>query len=227
MGPKAVKATEVIVEALIDRSELVRESATASLESVNPKLYRPVMAILLDVDPRNVQLALGEVKAMGGDGGPVAPLLIAHLRSGGYAGTTKNLQNQGPRRRVRLQPRTVIECLEEISPESNDYGNLLLDITRLQRIPSGWVVAPDERRLVIGLVTKKVKAGLIEPKRAVSAFMDALADQNTTVDVIDGLVSIGSPAKAAVPVLRQLKLHSRQAVRDAASDAIERIEASQ
>jgi hypothetical protein len=133
----------------------------------------------------------------------------------------RQAMNRRPLGVISLPP--LLDCLEGVAPDSQEYSAVLLYIVRPQRNPSGNYVRHPVREHVIELIIKKVRAGHIEPKKATLALIDSLADGFSTAAVANALGLIGTDAKAALPALRRLKTHSDQAIRDAANEAIERI----
>jgi HEAT repeat protein len=218
LGPKAIGASESIINCLGSPSNLIRGSALAALESVNPELSGPVVTILVDDDSRMRTKAVHQIQAMAEKGKPAASLLVYIL--------TKGEQKTNQQFRGYVAGVDIINCLETIAPDMPDYCASLLLFAQ-QRVDGSGGVRIDiyaVKKRVIQLIPKKVQAGLLDPKKATLSLIECMNDRQTVVDAIHSAGILGSDAKAAITSLTQLKTNPSQAVREAASEALERIQ---
>jgi hypothetical protein len=220
IGRQGLPASELVIGALSDRSSLVREKALPALESVNPELYPLIVTLLVDRNASKRDGALDGLRNLGEPAKPAAPMLLymlnncASIRRSGY----------------NFSPSRVIDCLETICPDAPLYCEALLLFIQPSRnnmqhfdYYGSSEGNADSRPQAYRLIAEKVKHGLINPRKATEALTSALSDSTNIVVIIKSLGEIGQGAKSAIQVLTRLKLHENGSVRQAASDALDRI----
>ena len=220
LGAKAEPASEAIIIALVDRSKLVRERAMVALESVNPRLYTPIVTLLVEADVTKKQEALLQLTHLREAGKPSAPLLLVFLQREAYS-----FQLTGP-----VHPSWYIRCLQEMTPEGTEFNETLLAFIRPKRSPyaqNSYLFSrheEDVRAALYPLIGSKIKKSIIDVKHAVPILTIALADEQNLIAIVKVLEEIGPEAKNAIPALKKLKLHPQMEVRVAVTDALERID---
>jgi HEAT repeat protein len=214
MGEEAKDISRDLVAAMAGEGATINPQVAAEiLEKINPDLYTAVTTILVDEDFSKKMQAVQTISTMGEDGAAAVPALLAFCRSG--RSTFANVAYEGKagalRAMVRVahrDPKVISTVLEAISTDV--AADAIKD----------FLGRPQLRLLAIELLPELE----LSPKVTVPKLMSALHDRHGRIAAINALAEIGPDAKAAVTALRQLKFDSVQAVREAAANALEKID---
>ena len=74
-GQEAKSATAALIESMVEVWPTNKEEFLDALESINRKIHKPVLTLLIDQDFNKIIKALGEIQALGADGIPAITLL--------------------------------------------------------------------------------------------------------------------------------------------------------
>jgi hypothetical protein len=202
-------AARPLCDAMLDKDHKVATAALEALEKAHPALYRPVVKLVIDDKMMNRATALEELSAMGSGALPTLGLLVARSRSALAAAMT-NQQSVGV---VKAYSKTI----SVIGPEEQETVEFFKDaaespVAQIHGDALEWLVTwagdkEDRRKEVVPCLKK----GIAMPGAEAIPFIKA-AGKYTNLS--NGLL----------PELKKLKLSSRAAVRDAATEAVEAIE---
>ena len=166
--------------------------------------YKEVLALLIDAEVGNKNKAIENLKRMGAQAKAAVPALKWYH---------EHLIKVG-----RATPANTLKALVTIAPEDVGVQQLVLNLVGGPdtALPGAF----DARAIVIA----HMHSLKIDNKQKYSALMSGLgASRNDRALIINDLAKLGTDAKAALPVLRNLKTDKEAAVREAASAAIEAI----
>ena len=208
MGADGVEASEALLAMLTDKSPAVQQGAMDALEKVNPDLHKPIIALLVDNDKVS---AIAQLEKMGADARPAVPTLIRfyQIQAARDPGT-------GTRNRYSF---VILTALYAIDPDNKDFQTLLVSA-----IPVTQASDSSLRRLAITYAMEMVKANKLDTARLVKPLLSALGDPPCKLMAIQGLGDLGAVAKDALPILKKLKTDPEQMYRDAATEAVKKIE---
>jgi HEAT repeat protein len=233
-GPAAAKH---LCEACADGTKEVREASLEALEKVSPKLYKPVLVLVVDKDGNNHVKAIQELAKLGDEGKPAVPLLYAYV---GAVIKGTSVKDNAP----AFFPLDVVggssyydalfETLSQLAPDENT-AKVIASAANLE---SGRYRKPDELHRSSMQALRKLAESQDACRRvAVPVFVKALDSPifsavekrlppfNThRVLAAEALGACGPAAKDAIPALKKLKLDESEKVRKAATDALEKID---
>jgi HEAT repeat protein len=228
MGERARPAARDLCEAATDASESVRQAALEALEKVHPALHKNVLVLLVDDNSSNHIRASRAVAALGKDGAPAVPVLLAHVRWN--CSTERDPQRAVFRIRYFDDDMLVadIGALGTVAPDEPAVVNTLVELTRFtDQFGGGYRVRP----AAVGALLEVGKAYPGRRKQLVPALVAALDfrvnerhDEATCLAALAALGAFGPDAREALPALKKLKLSPRMTVREAAAVALGRIE---
>ena len=245
LGDEGKVAGRDVVAMLLDGTPAVREKAAETLEKINPQVHRPVIALLVDKNTSKRVAAIRAIAQMGKEGEPAMPVLGVlyqqlvgkpSLRAtnagsfatgipgrggrggrggagmgGGFGGPSQADGGQG--QIVREDAGSVLRAMASVAPDEKPVGRAVLNA----------ISAGDTGLRSVGL---ELAEGMkLETNSLVSSLIPALNDEQCRVQVVQLLGKVGPDAKKAVPILKKLRLDSSEAVRDAVTKALEKIEA--
>jgi HEAT repeat protein len=220
VGPDGVEASEELVKALNDRAPAIQQSALEALEKVNPSLHKPVTTLLVDRDANAKLDAMRKLGKLGPDGRPAIPLLVRfyHAQRAPGAGRFGHYYSVG-----------ILEALNEIDQENKEYISLLLSALPLSNTsyyPSrrDFILDSRERAKAISLAERLVKDKKLDAARLVRPLLGALNDRACRIQAIQALGGLGVEGKDAIPTLKKLKVDPDMATREAAAEALKKIE---
>jgi HEAT repeat protein len=219
LGPDAADASEAILSMFSDRSPAVQQSALDALEKVNPTLHKPILTLVVDKDAVPRVQAISQLQKMGKDAKPAVPLLLRLYQA----------QVADPRQfNPGLLCDLILAAVGDIDPDNRDYIDLVLSVVSSPRQPiagpGGIGSGAPSRDKAIVMAMRLVKDGHLDASKLVKPLIAAMADPQVEVQAINALGALGADAKDALPALKRLKADPQQAVRDAAADAVKKIE---
>lgn len=226
MGEKARPATSAIVEAMVDSTPAVREAAAGCLEKVDPTIHKQVVSILYDDTLAKQKEAIAQLAALGARAKGAVPILKYR-----YGNPIKIPFTTG--RGVPTIDYALYEALEALVKIAPDDALTVGEVLRLvsQPVPVFPVrnapAQAAQRAAEQGRATGLRLIGAVEATKAkkVTALVAALEDPANRVAAIGLLGNFGPDAKPALPALMRLKLDGVAAVREAATRAIDVIQA--
>ena len=214
MGSDAIEASDVLILATLDKSAAIQRDAIDALEKVNPALNKAVVTIMVDHDENAKINAIDGLSQMGEDASPAAPVLIRLYQ--------RNLESRA------MYGRSILNALAQMTPGSKDVEKIVLDAVGFvpRGRPNDYYATPDGplRLTAIGLTSRLIKEGHIEASKAVKPLVSAIRDVHCSLAAIAALGELGPDAKEALPALKQLKVSPSNALREAASEAMDKIQ---
>jgi HEAT repeat protein len=228
---RARPAARALCEATVDPSEAVRRAALEALEKVHPELYKRVVVLLVDANPHNHTQASGALRGMGKDAEAATPVLLAHLRL--HSGPPRPNQDTifGLKYPYADSARADIGALAKLAPTDPEVIKLLMDLS--EHLPANNPFYGGQVQLSAVEALREIGKNYPEQrKRIVPALIAAAGEEDRrrgfgaqqSLAAIRALGDFGPDARAAVPALKKLKLHPEDAIRQAASSALEKIE---
>jgi hypothetical protein len=216
-GAEASDLGEELIEAMADKAPEVRRAASEALEKVNPKVHPHVVTILFGM---NKAAGVAGLQKLGTEASIAVPLLLALI---------EHPPMQIPFNGTRLAPiplGDLYAAAASVGPKDARVAATIL-ATVARPVPRTDAARPSliGPRLAVRLRALR-QVGRIEATadEKVKAVVAALGDGWGQVELIQALEAMGKDAAAALPVLKQLKLSSDDAVRKAAARAVEKIE---
>jgi HEAT repeat protein len=220
MGEEGVEASEAVILALGDGAPAVQQAALDALEKVNPALHKPVLTILVDRTDAAKARAIMQLGQLGAGAKPALPLLFRLYQA--QAGRLE----MGLHQPFRI---TILDALKEIDPDDKRFAGLVLQAmsvtpaaARLSGLEGLVDVAVRKRAIVIA--QELVKDKKLEADRLVKPLVSALNDPYCSLQAISALADLGVEARDAIPALTALKRNPDQATRDAAAEALKKIQ---
>lgn len=211
VGPAAAaQAGSALCQATFDTSPQVRQAALEAIEKVLPKLYKPVSTILIDSDAAKRTAAFDELKKMGGDAEPVAPLLAGMIRRDAFR------QGEG----ASLNVTQCISILGETNTKNPEVFKVLADQAAFARMENA------RKQAILTALQSLTDDDAALRKQVYGLFRASMTDTNAEIALlaIRHVATYGGEAKEALPVLKKIKLSGNAQIRDAASEAVEAIE---
>jgi HEAT repeat protein len=240
LGDKASGAARYLCEACADGTKEVRDAALEALEKVAPKLYKPVVALVVDNKVGNHVGASRELAKLGDDGKPAVPLLYEHVRFAIKSASVKDNPPASFPLTLTWQDGstyfdTHFETLSKLAPDENTVkvigsaANLELaarnpnsvGIMHRAAIQALKKLAESQEACRKPMVPVLIKA-LDSPAIPAVEKKQPFAMHN--IAAIEALGACGPVAKDAIPALKKLKLDESEKVRKAATDALEKID---
>jgi HEAT repeat protein len=254
LGEDAKPALRPLCEVMVtDRVPAIRQSALGALEKVYPALYKPVVTLFVEVDPSKHTGAIRAIAALGEEGRGAVPVLLAHIKDAALKHPLQapELSSEdiealakvapdelavqsvitqmtlftaqhptSPTTEIGLPTRmTAVRVLGELAARSPERAK---NVTPGLVKATGVMTDAEVRRLaltVLGTIAENH-----EELRAQIAPALMILVRSGEVQAIPALAKCGRAAEDALPLLKQLKLHPQTAVREAATDAVSRIE---
>jgi HEAT repeat protein len=223
MGADASAASEQLINALNDKAPAVQQSALDALEKVNPALHKPVLTLLVDMNFQTKMDAVKELGKLGSDAKPAIPLLLRFYQS----------QSQyDPRNPYPYWQHwcgvEILVSLNAIDSESKDFLATLTNAISINKESThpqrNGFLDSKVRQKAIDLALELVKSKKLDASKTVKPLVSALADKSCRVQAIKALGELGVDAKDAIPDLTKLKTDSDKDTREAAIDALKKIQ---
>jgi hypothetical protein len=239
LGEAGRPAARALCAAALDRSDDVRQAALEALEKVHPRLYQPVLTLLVDRDQQNHTLACNKLVSLGRQASEGAPVLRAYI-----------LHHCSEHRPINRFPTDLhlftirqhshlaasgVQALLKVAPNEDETIDLFISLSTL----NNWNqplrnLAAEVRPSATQSLGEIAKAYPDKRKKIVSALANATdvkmtpnqntSDHQNTLLAVKALGQLGADAADAIPTLKKLKLHSSQQIRQAASEALDKIE---
>jgi hypothetical protein len=212
-GESAADAATAICDALLDRSPQVAKAALDTLEKVRPDLYQHVSILLLDEDYSKRVEALRGLGLLGEKALPVTNLLLAGLRT--------ELAKIG---RFYSSAEEYFSALRQIKPDSEETIKLYKTIAG-SPAPRDWNLLRRYPRLeAIQFLVEWAGEDTARRKQLLPLLKSALDDPVCVIPCLKIIGDYADLTKDFIPILKKLKLSSKEEIRQAASDALEKIE---
>jgi HEAT repeat protein len=248
MGEKAKPAGAALVEfGMMSATAAIKAASTAAFEKIDPEVYKHVVTILVDEDLKQRGRAVEALAAMGTDAQAAAPAIkwLHQL----IFNTTKQAPAFTVDALVKIAPDDVavqgmilqlVGGPDNVLPEWPGREFALLNptprkpmlallekigIEDKRKVPAlvagiGNCEFPEDEALLVATL-----GGLtLDGKDKCAALLKGLAKAHTKrAQVVEQIGKLGADAKAALPTLKALKTDKEQAVREAATAALEAI----
>ncbi len=199
-GAEANIVGEELIEAMTDPVAEVRNAAAEALEKVNPKVYPHVFTML---HGQQTMVAFSRLEAMGSDAAIVVPLLLAWYEKPASILRTNFAQST-----------PMIGQIAKIAPKNKRLATIVLSL-----VAGPYTNLPSALRAEGLQLLDQIEASTAEK---VNALLPGLAEGD--ISVIRTIGKYGADAKPALPLLKKLKFSPNDGIRDAATEAIKRIE---
>lgn len=213
-GEAASSTATALCDALLDKSPKVAQAALISLEKVRPELYKHVSTVVLDSSRVKQFEAIGAIGAMADKALPAKNLLLAKLRV--------EVVRDAP---IRDAERTTFASAVDVLLDS--LKQIDADEPEVVKLLRAMAAAPNQEARRLNSIDRLVAwAGEDEERRkAVLPLIGAgLQSKGLLVPCVERLGKYGELSKGYLPAVKKLKLSSDQAVREAATTAVDAIE---
>ncbi len=200
-----------LIAAMIDKTPAVQVAAAEALEKVNPKVQKHVFTILFGMSKWG---AIDELGKLGSDAAIALPMLFHFIANPKLLPEAPlGFAPPGPGGFVKSNHAAyspLFATVSRIAPKDKRFAALVLEAVK----------QPELRRLGIHHLNT------IEAETAdkVKALVVALGDGESIFDVMTALEGYGKKAAPALPLLKKLKLSTKDTIREAARRAVEKIE---
>jgi hypothetical protein len=224
-------AARALCEAAVSPDQPVRQAALEALEKVHPSLYKSVLTLIVDSNWYNHVQAAQAIGAMGEDGRPAAPVLLAHIK---WLTQSHSGRPDGVFAGQFFSDDPVvadIAALREIAPNEEATARAIIGLTASgeEYGGAGWKY----RKAAATALGDLAKAQPRQRPAMVKALVAATdyhyprtnaIDRELAIAAMTSLGRIGPDAQVAIAQLKKLKLSSDATIRQAASAALEKIE---
>ena len=225
-GEKAAPVADKICDATMDSNVQVRLAALASLEKIRPDLYKPLIELLFDKNNFIRDRAITKLSEMGKDASPVVNILATQMISAFSFSKYGSISYQSPitgstgHYEAFLRGKMLLSAINNIQ---NDHASIKPTLLLLAR-PTNLDV--DFRfKCLDALITDAAGDPLKEKKLMLPVTDGIQQDPRRISEYVIRLGKFGKLAESQLPVLKKLKLSPDSAACDAASKAVEQIEA--
>lgn len=245
LGENAPGAAKYLCEACADEDKDVRQAALEALEKVAPKLYKPVLTLVVDGDPDKHWIASKEIEKLGDKGKPAIPLLYEHVRFGikiaSIGAITPEMKKKPPtplpylsfaRSATPTWFKTHFATLISLAPDGKtaeviglavstdpkmyrNINNNIMHGAALDALKALAKSSPEARKSIAPIAMKGLDGLTTDVYDPVGLW------HARTIEV---LAECGPDAKKAIPALKKFKFHDRDNIRKAATDALEKID---
>ena len=202
-------ASRPLCDAMLDSSPKVAQAALVALEKANPKLYKPVSALVLDAERSSRSFALKEIGKFREDGRPAINLLIARCKA-------ELAQERSFARFATTDAPTYIETTIKIGGDCDECIRFMKALTA---DPHPWANQEALQKLVAWAGDDEKRK-----KELLPVIKAQIQDDANAVPFIKAAGDYGALSKDMLPSLKKLKLSKITAVREAATGAVESIE---
>jgi HEAT repeat protein/DNA-directed RNA polymerase subunit M/transcription elongation factor TFIIS len=228
LGKAAEPAARAVCEALLDKNETVQQAAIEALESIQPKLVKPLLTLLKDKGGSNHFQATWEIGNMGSEAKVAIPVLIWHLKYG--------LKKLNPGDNVNICA-NGIRTLGKIGQGDPQAVKVLIEIASSTTTTEDFGVGIEDcRNVALGVLASFSESRGQLRKQIITCLDTVLRKlQSTTSETLDrdywGLQAaiysvgrFGPDAKKTIPTLKKLRTHSNKEIREAAIEALKNIQ---
>jgi hypothetical protein len=211
-GEEAASIAGPLCDAILDSSPKVATVAVQAVEKVRPDLYKPLTALMVDRDNHNRLKGAKELGLMGEKAAPTVNVLVSVLRKElaggpGNGGRLTEMQTElfNAIRQINPDDAATVKIYKAIAAPANQHAAARAEgLAFLNRWAGSDLI---RRKEILPLV----RAGLSEEKHC-------------QIPCIHYVGEYGTLAKDCIPQLKQLKLSSSAAVREAATASLDKIE---
>jgi HEAT repeat protein len=213
MGERAKPFARALCETAIDDNKEVRLAAIEALEKIQPEIVKPVLTLLTDQNHFNTAQAASQLGRLGDTAQSAIPVLVWYAKrpSSGLFEDREHV-NAGMAALIKVGRRDPDAVQVVVDVASDQKSNASTRINALQLL--GGLTD------TIGPLRKKILDCLLN----VLGEQAKANEQIALMAVIVAVGNYGADAKAAMPVLRELRLHSDIRIRNAAVAAIGKLE---
>ncbi|GEM_PF-5191331 len=251
LGESARLASGALCQTIVaDSVPAVRQSALAALEKTHPAIYKPVVTLLVEVNPEKNEEAARVLASLGEEGQAAVAIVVAHVRTAvaKFPDHFREVLSEDARAlamiggKDRAAQKMLIDLMNFIvgegsrergGPVRSAAARALADL--LQRNPEqARAVTPALISALRGILDANIRSQALAILASIAENQEELRNQIAQglvpfmklgeINAIVGLGRCGRAAQTSVPLLKQLKLHPNEAVRVAATDAVARIE---
>jgi len=231
LGDKAAPVAEAVCDATMDPSGSIGLAALAAIEKIRPDLYKPLVDLLIDKDSKKNTAAITTLRLMGEDALPAINLLSARMKAA-FAQTDYGANQFGPRvgkSSSLVSPydfgKEYLSTIEAIKPDHESIKAIRLQLAKptnhvfshrfecLKALIDGAGGDEAEKKKLLPLVVVGLQQ---DPKRT---------DPRHTAIYLEYVGQFGKLAAGQLPALKKMKLSTVDSIRDAATKAVDQIEA--
>lgn len=209
---EAVLARE-LCDAILDKDPKVSKAALVAVEKINAPVYKALCTLILSKQDEEQLRGMNELGLLKEQAAPAIGVMIAKEKAMRAQALTRNPNERGISPFI-LRDHTM-NWLEAIAPEDEAVVKFYRD-----------AVNTENRHGAVGHLLRW--AGEKEDRRkTVYPYIKAAVTQKpnqSTADYIKWAGEYGALSKDLLPTLKELKLNESQSIREAASNAILRIE---
>ena len=209
-GAEANIVGEDLIVAMLDKIPAVQIAASEALEKVNPKVQKHAFTILFGTDKWGAVIELGTLGADATIALPMLYQMIANIRvvpgAPGPGGIARPFSVS-----LGAHERNVLfAAVAQIDPKGKRFTAVVLEAVK----------TPPLRLLGLSYLNT------IEAETAdkVKVLVVALGDGESIFHIIEALEKYGKEAAPALPLLKKLKLSANDSLREAAKNAVDKIE---
>lgn len=209
LGDRARPASKALCRMTLDRSRDVSDAAIHALAVAAPELHDPIKILLVDGTEANHRAAVQRLTELGAQARPAEPVLEKYIVSTFRLNQTKLTDNA-------LAYAAVVAFRAVASDDPDALDALVHHVNWFANTPLGAVTYLHLGEL--GEARPEVRP------RVVKALTPRLRGETYQIELIEALGKQGAAAKEALPTLQLVfDRHSSKEVRDAAKEAIRRI----
>jgi hypothetical protein len=218
MGADAIDASEPVLGMLTVHSPALQQAALETLEKINPTIHGPIVTLLVDQNWENRTRAISQLQALGSDAKPSVPTLLR------YFAAEPQPNVRASRISTQSHRAQILTAVNAIEPENKDFGKLVLEVIATPPQTSEYNLSQSAKLKAIQIAPELAKASRLETAKLVRSLASALQYPNYQLPSIHALGELGTDAGSALPALKRLKNDSNAAIRDAATEAVKKIE---
>jgi hypothetical protein len=244
MGTAARPATAALCKAVAVHSGKTRTACLDALKTVAPELHPHVETLAIEGNFQRHKGALDALAGKGADAAPALPVILLYHRllptmlaavtdagATGRSGATNREPYSPLSETYAGLENAALRALAAIAPTNVDTRAAFLAALkpvvvnvrgRTETFPKHGTEA---RLLGLEGLTRTGAAHLEYASRTVKDLRIHLADTSLTIEITRMLPRLGLASKEALPDLRKLRTSNTRELRDAAADAIDKIEA--
>jgi hypothetical protein len=210
-GDVPTATATALCDAVMDLSPRVATAALQAVEKVRPELYKPLTTLIVDRDAKNRLTAVKELGLMGEKATPTTNVLLTALRRELALGPDRRGQ-------LTLMQQELFTAVRQIKPDDSNSVSIYKAIAS----PSNRFSTA--RSQALEFLFRWAGNDEMRRKEMLPLIKAGVVNATCQIQCINYLGEYGSLAKECVPQLKQLKLSSDSAVRDAAMASLDKIE---
>jgi hypothetical protein len=231
LGEGAKPAARALCEGITESStSKLHTACLEALEKVWPELYKLVVTILRDKSEIAKAEAIKTVQTYGDDGIAAVPVMLDNLKrqaavrwsTFGEDRPRTEFMNSETFRKYGGYPTpsivATIEAMKKLDPKNADYVKIMLAASSVTN------KAQANRALAIEALGDLAEDNAGHQRQIKQSLVAALADTRLRAVAIRSLGKLGPNAKDQLATLKKLKFDPLEEVRQAATEAIERIQ---